>query len=196
MINVGDKFILNNENWEVIFIDDDSVAVARSENGEEGIVSQRTIYKYWYEQQKQRADELSESNKWLLNRVDDLQETIENLHDNNLSDLVTYIRVNINDKWTNLGIVAEEDEIQEHFEFVDGLLKQKQRANELEKRWSELKQMGIETYSNLKKDKSVLAQYIGSILCVMDELEGKENVFETVQQLEEDNNAGHYQVRE
>jgi len=65
---------------------------------------------------------------------------------------------------------------------------QKQRADELEKRWSEMKQMGIETYSNLKKDKSVLAQYIGSILCVMDELEGKENVFETVQSLE-DNNA-------
>lgn len=66
-------------------------------------------------------------------------------------------------------------------------LEQKQRADELEKRWSELKQMGIETYSNLKKDKSVLAQYIRSILCVMDELEGKENVFETVQSLEDDN---------
>ncbi|WP_157827309.1 hypothetical protein [Macrococcoides caseolyticum] len=47
---------MNNENWEVIFIDSDAVVVARSENGEEGIVSQRTIYKNWYEQQKQRAD--------------------------------------------------------------------------------------------------------------------------------------------
>jgi len=65
--------------------------------------------------------------------------------------------------------------------------RQKLRADELEKRWSELKQMGIKTYLNLKKDKSVLAQYIGSILCVMDELEGKENVFETVQSLEDDN---------
>ena len=60
MIKVGDKFNLNNENWEVIFIDSDAVVVARSENGEEGIVSQRTIYKNWYEQQKQRADELED----------------------------------------------------------------------------------------------------------------------------------------
>lgn len=58
MIKVGDRFNLNNENWEVIFIDSDAVVVARSENGEEGIVSQHTIYKDWYEQQKQRADEL------------------------------------------------------------------------------------------------------------------------------------------
>lgn len=58
MIKTGDRFNLNNENWEVIFIDNDAVVVARSENGEEGIVSQRTIYKDWYEQQKQRADEL------------------------------------------------------------------------------------------------------------------------------------------
>lgn len=58
MIKIGDRFNLNNENWEVIFIDSDAVVVARSENGEEGIVSQRTIYKNWYEQQKQRADEL------------------------------------------------------------------------------------------------------------------------------------------
>lgn len=56
MIKIGDRFNLNNENWEVIFIDSDAVVVARSENGEEGIVSQRTIYKNWYEQQKQRAD--------------------------------------------------------------------------------------------------------------------------------------------
>ncbi|TDM41817.1 hypothetical protein ETI10_01645 [Macrococcoides goetzii] len=56
MIKVGDKFNLNNKNWEVILIDNDAVVVARSENGEEGIVSQRTIYKSWYEQQKHRAD--------------------------------------------------------------------------------------------------------------------------------------------
>jgi len=60
LIKVGDKFNLNNENWEVIFIDNDSVAITRSENGEGRVVSQHTIYKNWYEQQKQRADELQD----------------------------------------------------------------------------------------------------------------------------------------
>ncbi|MGK0575533.1 hypothetical protein [Macrococcus capreoli] len=58
MIKVGDKFNLNNKNWEVILIDNDAVVVARNENGEEGIVSQRTIYKNWYEQQKQQINSL------------------------------------------------------------------------------------------------------------------------------------------
>ncbi|UTH07945.1 hypothetical protein [Macrococcoides canis] len=48
-----------------------------------------------------------------------------------MTEVVTYLRVNINDKWTNLGIVAEENEIQEHFDFVEGLLKQKQQINNL-----------------------------------------------------------------
>lgn len=56
-----------------------------------------------------------------------------------MNEVVTYIRCQINGKWTNLGLIAEEDEIQEHFEFVEGLLKEKQRADELEKRWSELR---------------------------------------------------------
>ncbi|WBF53798.1 hypothetical protein [Macrococcoides canis] len=104
MIKVGDRFRLNNKNWEVIFIDNDSVAVARSENGEGIIVSQRTIYKNWYEQQKQRADEL-------------------------------------------------------------------------EKRWSELRARLIKS---CKSDRTVAKQYSRSFLCLLDELEGKENVFETV----------------
>ncbi|UBH10095.1 hypothetical protein [Macrococcus armenti] len=58
LINEGDRFRLNNENWEVIFINNDSVAVARSENGKGRIVSQRTIYKSWYEQQKQQINNL------------------------------------------------------------------------------------------------------------------------------------------
>lgn len=48
-----------------------------------------------------------------------------------MTEVVTYLRVNINGKWTNLGIVAEENDIQEHFEFVEGLLKQKQQINNL-----------------------------------------------------------------
>lgn len=55
-----------------------------------------------------------------------------------MNEVATYIRCQINGKWTNLGLIAEEGEIQEHFEFVEGLLKEKQRADELEKRWSEL----------------------------------------------------------
>ncbi|UBH10612.1 hypothetical protein [Macrococcus armenti] len=74
LINAGDKFNLDNKNWEVIFIDNDSVAVARSEIGEEGIVSQRTIYKNWYEHQKQRADELElqlkETTKVAIDRLE------------------------------------------------------------------------------------------------------------------------------
>lgn len=110
LINEGDRFSLNNENWEVIFIDNESVAIARSENGEGKIVSQRTIYKNWYEQQKQRADEL-------------------------------------------------------------------------EKRWSELRERLIKT---CKSDRTVAKQYSRSFLCLLDELEGKENVFETLQKLDKE----------
>lgn len=63
---------------------------------------------------------------------------------------------------------------------------QKQRADELEKRWSELRKRLIET---CKADRIVAKQYSRSFLCLLDELEGKENVFETVQQLEGDDNA-------
>lgn len=72
MIKVGDRFSLNNENWEVIFIDNESVAIARSENGEGRVVSQCTIYKNWYEQQKQRADELQDDNEVLNNTISNL----------------------------------------------------------------------------------------------------------------------------
>lgn len=65
------------------------------------------------------------------------------------------------------------------------LEQQKQRADELEKRWSALRERLIET---CKADRIVAKQYSRSFLCLLDELEGKENVFETVQQLEEDNN--------
>ncbi|UTH07946.1 hypothetical protein [Macrococcoides canis] len=133
MINVGDRFRLNNKNWEVIFIDNNSVVVARSENGEERIVSQRTIYKDWYEQQKQRVDECC--------KVID-----------------------------NLGRCAK---------------LQEEKIDRLEKRWSELRARLIKT---CKSDRTVAKQYSRSFLCLLDELEGKENVFETVQQLEEDNN--------
>lgn len=52
-----------------------------------------------------------------------------------MSGIATYIRVNINGKWTNLGIIAEdESELQEHFWFVQDLLEQKHRAGELESR--------------------------------------------------------------
>lgn len=60
---------------------------------------------------------------------------------------------------------------------------QKQRADRAEKRWSELKKRLIE---NCKSDRTVAKQYSRAFLCLLDELEGKENVFETVQQLEED----------
>ncbi|RXK19074.1 hypothetical protein [Macrococcus sp. DPC7161] len=50
-----------------------------------------------------------------------------------MTEVVTYLRVNINGKWTNLGIVADETEIKEHFKFVEDLLMQKERADELEK---------------------------------------------------------------
>lgn len=50
-----------------------------------------------------------------------------------MTEAVTYIRCQINGKWTNLGIVAEENDIQEHFEFVEDLLNEKLRADELEK---------------------------------------------------------------
>ena len=113
MIKVGDKFNLNNENWEVIFIDSDAVVVARSENGEEGIVSQRTIYKNWCEQQKQRADELAElyvqSEKESESLSISLCERIERYHE----------------RTTKL--------IQEKSKAVE-------RADELEKRWSELRE--------------------------------------------------------
>jgi len=49
-----------------------------------------------------------------------------------LNEVATYIRYQINGKWTNLRLIAEEGEIQEHFEFIEGLLKEKQRADELE----------------------------------------------------------------
>ncbi|UBH07858.1 hypothetical protein [Macrococcus armenti] len=75
LINAGDKFNLDNKNWEVIFIDNDSVAVARSEIGEGRVVSQRTIYKTWYEHQKQRADELE--------------------------NILTHIKSHLNDLWYN-----------------------------------------------------------------------------------------------
>ncbi|GEM_PF-6803405 len=49
-----------------------------------------------------------------------------------MNEVATYIRYQINGKWTNLRLIAEEGEIQEHFEFIEGLLKEKQRADELE----------------------------------------------------------------
>lgn len=48
-----------------------------------------------------------------------------------MTEVVTYIRVNINGKWTNLGIVADESEIDEHFDFVEDLLNKKQQINNL-----------------------------------------------------------------
>ncbi|QNR07802.1 hypothetical protein [Macrococcoides canis] len=48
-----------------------------------------------------------------------------------MTEVVTYLRVNINGKWTNLGIVANESEIDEHFNFVEDLLNKKQQINNL-----------------------------------------------------------------
>ena len=58
---------------------------------------------------------------------------------------------------------------------------QKQRADELEKRWNILRDRLIEIYKN---DTETGKQYLRSFLCLLDELEGKENIFETVQNLE------------
>ncbi|UBH21582.1 hypothetical protein LAU42_07200 [Macrococcus armenti] len=112
-----------------------------------------------------------------------------------MTEVVTYIRVNINGKWTNLGIVANESEIDEHFDFVEDLLNEKQRADEcckvidnlgrcaklqeekidrLEKRWSELRERLNASFEN--------SEYF---------LEGFgfSDVLKLMQQLEEDNNA-------
>lgn len=100
-------------------------------------------------EEKLHADELSESNKWLLCSVDNLHDAIEELRASDTSNLITYIRCQINGKWTNLGLIAEEDEIKEHFEFVEGLLKEKERADELEHL--------IENYLYANRDSDVYA---------------------------------------
>lgn len=74
-------------------------------------------------------------------------------------------------------LVRTLDEVSEMY------LAEKKRADRAEKRWSELKERLIKT---CKSDRAVAKQYSRSFLCLLDELEGKENVFETVQQLEED----------
>ena len=58
---------------------------------------------------------------------------------------------------------------------------QKQRADELEKRWNILRDRLIEIYKN---DTETGKQYLRSFLCLLDELEGTENIFETAQNLE------------
>lgn len=63
------------------------------------------------------------------------------------------------------------------------LEQQKQRADTLEKRWSELKKKIIKLHNY---STPVGKQNMRGFLVLMDELEGKENIFETVQQLEED----------
>lgn len=111
MIKTGDRFNLNNENWEVIFIDNDAVVVARSENGEEGIVSQRTIYKNWYEQQKQRADELAE----------------------------LYVQSEKESESLSISLCERIERYQERTtKLIQEKSKAVERADELEKRWSEL----------------------------------------------------------
>lgn len=60
-------------------------------------------------------------------------------------------------------------------------VEQKQRADELENQWNDLRNRLVEIYKN---DTETGKQYLRSFLCLLDELEGKENVFETVQNLE------------
>lgn len=78
-------------------------------------------------------------------------------------------------------------------------LYEKHRADEAEKRadeavkrtdaadekWEDLKRQAVETYNGLDDFRHMAyKQMVRSLICVMDELEGKENVFETVQKLE------------
>lgn len=60
-------------------------------------------------------------------------------------------------------------------------VEQKQRADELENQWNDLRNRLVEIYKN---DTETGKQYLRSFLCLLDELEGKENIFETVQNLE------------
>ncbi|MBC9873677.1 hypothetical protein [Macrococcoides bohemicum] len=39
-----------------------------------------------------------------------------------MSEVQTFLRVKINGKWTNLGIVADEKDIKDHFEYVQDLI--------------------------------------------------------------------------
>lgn len=88
-----------------------------------------------------------------------------------LSEVVTYLRVNINGKWTNLGIVADENEINEHFEFVQDLLNQKQRADELQILLDKLKVKLDEIW---KLGDSEEHEFAFRIIKLINELEGDE----------------------
>lgn len=87
--------------------------------------------------------------------------------------------------WLIKHLIKIDDELFEiPLKVYNHLEQQKQRADELEKRWSELRGRLIE---NCKADRTVAKQYARSFLCLLDELEGRENVFETVQSLENNN---------
>ena len=70
-----------------------------------------------------------------------------------------------------------------HIRKLENLLNdEKQRADELENQWNKLRDRLVRIYKN---DTETGKQYLRSFLCLLDELEGKENVFETVQNLKD-----------
>lgn len=61
--------------------------------------------------------------------------------------------------------------------------REKSRADELENRWNDLRARVITV---CRYDTPIGKQYNRAFLCLMDEVEGKENVFETVQEMEDE----------
>lgn len=102
-------------------------------------------------------------------------------------DETIYTVVNVEEEHVRVINITGTQLMQVRKDFIDVVeqyIDYKQRADELEKRWNELRGRLIET---CKSDRTVAKQYTRSFLCLLDELEGKENVFETVQSLENDN---------
>lgn len=106
---------------------------------------------------------VSDETKEELHKIDLVEELINEIRNTVIKDDTMYLLEKL---IVSLNIVEQ----------------QKQRADELEKRWNSLRDRLVEIYKN---DTETGKQYLRSFLCLLDELEGKENVFETVQNLKD-----------
>ena len=135
MIKAGDRFNFNKKEWTVIGLYNfEDMLEAKDEDGNESCFMQSKVYKNWYEQQKQRADELES----LLYTYRENSKSIPDL--------------------------------------IEKIQASNKRADELEKRWSEMKER-----MEREQKEAFSKGYI--------DYDAFSYVLEVMHDLEEDNNA-------
>ncbi|TDM47767.1 hypothetical protein ETI08_01135 [Macrococcoides goetzii] len=156
MIKVGDKFNFEEDEWTVIDVSEyDDTLIARTKDGDDYVFFQSTVYQFFYEQQKQRADELEKDYDKVLSGY---------IH---VCNEIRKEKLRADELEKNLNLInSSQDNLVN--ELQQALSESNKRADRAEKRWSELKEHSNDVWMNGDADEH---EYAFNVLKLMQQLE-------------------------